>query len=60
VGGGVEAGLWNKRIVKAEYLFVDFGTVSATSGLVAPFPQPMFHSIDLKANIARLGLNYRL
>jgi outer membrane immunogenic protein len=64
VGGGVEAALWRNWSVKAEYLYVDFGRLSTTSNnftstLVA-FPAAEFsHSIDLKANIARVGLNYR-
>ena len=59
VGGGVEAGLWGRWTVKAEYLYVNFGAVSAT-GFLAQFPtQPLSHNIDLKANIARVGLNYR-
>lgn len=68
VGGGVEAALWGHWSVKAEYLYVNFGRVSTTStNLVentifgpSPFPSTVFtHSVDLKANIARLGLNYR-
>jgi outer membrane immunogenic protein len=59
VGGGAEAGLWGNWTVKVEYLYVNFGTVSATGTFTIPLPQPMFHSIDLKANIARAGLNYR-
>jgi outer membrane immunogenic protein len=57
VGGGIEAGLWGRWSAKAEYLYVDFGTVTAT-GLVNTGPV-LTHSIDLKANIARVGLNYR-
>jgi outer membrane immunogenic protein len=63
-GGGVEAGLGNHWSVKAEYLFVDFGTVSTTA-LISPQVNglsnnnPFTHSIDLKANIGRVGLNYR-
>jgi outer membrane immunogenic protein len=71
VGGGVEAALWGRWSVKAEYLYVNFGTVSTTSNNLVgifgggfgavPFPAQTFtHSIDLKANIARFGLNYRL
>jgi outer membrane immunogenic protein len=66
VGGGVEAGLWGRWTVKAEYLYVNFGTVSTTSNNLTAFTPPIAfpanaftHSIDLKANIARLGLNYR-
>jgi len=62
VGGGIEAGLWSNWTVKAEYLYVNFGTSSIK--FVAPEPfatlQPFTHSADLQANIARVGLNYRL
>ena len=61
VGGGVEAGLSPKWTVKAEYLYVNFGTISATGTLIAQTTgQPMFHSMDLKANIVRVGVNYKL
>ncbi|MGC1776391.1 MAG: outer membrane beta-barrel protein [Xanthobacteraceae bacterium] len=61
VGGGVEASLSRQWSLKAEYLFVDFGTVSASGtaagGVLVP-TYPFTHTMDLKANIARLGLNY--
>jgi outer membrane immunogenic protein len=64
IGGGVEAGLWSKWTLKAEYLYVDFGNVSgvgfiSTPGL-NPFAQnnPFTHSVDLRSHIGRLGLNY--
>jgi len=58
-GGGLEVGLGSHWSVKAEYLYVNFGTLS-TTGFLVQFPtQPLFHSINLKANIARAGLNYR-
>jgi outer membrane immunogenic protein len=67
IGGGMEVGLGRGWTVKAEYLYVDFGSVSTISNnlvTLAPpeaFPANIFHhSTDLKANIARLGLNYRL
>ncbi len=64
VGGGVEAGLWGNWSVKAEYLYVNFGTLSTTSNnlntTIGASPASTFtHSIDLKANILRAGLNYR-
>jgi outer membrane immunogenic protein len=70
IGGGVEAGLWGNWSVKGEYLYANFGTVSATSTNLTAFsplllPQTAFpsnvftHSFDLKANIARAALNYR-
>jgi outer membrane immunogenic protein len=62
VGGGIEAGLWSNWTMKAEYLYVNFGTSSIK--LVAPMPfgrlQTFTHSADLQANIVRVGLNYRL
>ncbi len=61
VGGGVEASLSRQWSVKAEYLFVDFGNVSATGtaagGVLVP-TYPFTHTVDLKANLARVGLNY--
>jgi outer membrane immunogenic protein len=64
-GGGVEARLTDHWSWKAEYLYVNFGTVSAT-GLISPptilgFPtalNPFSHSMTLQANILRAGLNY--
>jgi hypothetical protein len=52
-------------LLKAEYLYVKFnsetvvGTIS-TPGLL-PFAanNPFTHTLDLRAHIARLGLNYR-
>jgi outer membrane immunogenic protein len=66
VGGGVEVELWSGFSVKAEYLYVNFNAVSVTSTNLVIFPavpitgQPFTHSVDLKANIGRVGLNYRL
>ena len=64
-GAGVEVGLGGNWTAKAEYLYVDFGSVSvSSSNLVAPagtaWPMNGFtHNADLKANIVRAGLNYR-
>jgi outer membrane immunogenic protein len=67
VGGGVEAGLWGNWSLKGEFLYVNMGTVSTTSANLTAFTPPIAfpanvytHSMDLKASIARLGLNYRL
>jgi outer membrane immunogenic protein len=61
VGGGVEAKLWSQWSAKVEYLHLNFGTVT-TGGLagvgVLVFPLPLTHSMDLKADLVRLGLNY--
>jgi outer membrane immunogenic protein len=55
VGGG-----WS---LKAEYLYVDLGRTSITSnnlfvGVALP-AQTFTHSVDLKSNIVRVGLNYK-
>ena len=65
VGGGVEAGLWGNWSLKAEYLYVKFNSESVVGFISTPGLQPaaannpFTHSIDLKAHIARLGINYR-
>jgi hypothetical protein len=50
--------------VKAEYLYIDFGTVSVGSTNLTTFTPPITfptnvftHSVDLKASIARIGIN---
>jgi outer membrane immunogenic protein len=65
VGGGVEAGLWGNWSIKAEYLYVNFSSESVV-GFITSVPvafgaanNPFTHTIDLKANIVRVGLNYR-
>ncbi|HLH92411.1 MAG TPA: outer membrane beta-barrel protein [Xanthobacteraceae bacterium] len=63
VGAGVESRLSDRLSVKAEYLHVGFGNTAATitgNTIVPFFPNQAFsHSIDLSADIARVGLNYR-
>jgi outer membrane immunogenic protein len=66
VGGGVEAALWGNWTAKAEYLYVNFGTVTMTGLIASPAViafgsnnNPFTHSLDLKANILRVGLNYK-
>ncbi len=51
---------------KAEYLYVDLGRASTTStNLVGfagttPYPSNVYtHSVDLKSNIVRVGVNYK-
>jgi outer membrane immunogenic protein len=61
VGGGVETKLSQRWSVKAEYLYVKFPSLSASGILGAGLlviPQPFTHSVDLSANIVRVGLNY--
>jgi outer membrane immunogenic protein len=59
VGGGVETAIASNWTVKAEYLYVNFGSVSAAGALSNSPDQPIFHSLDLKANLVRLGLNHK-
>jgi outer membrane immunogenic protein len=63
VGAGIEKAIGQNWTVKAEYLRVGFGTIVGT-GLLTTGPgfetQVMTHSYDLKANIVRLGINYKL
>lgn len=64
-GAGAEYGITKNWTVKAEYLYLDFGGLSGTS-LLGPVAVTgacnctrMFHSTDLTASVARLGVNYR-
>ena len=66
LGGGVEFGITRNWSVRAEYLYVDFGTVSFNShNLTAftpsiAFPANQFkHSADLQTHIARAAVNFR-
>ncbi len=65
VGGGAELPLWNRWSVKAEYLYVDLGSVtdSFTTGLdvITQFPATSLTastSFKIHDNIVRFGLNY--
>jgi outer membrane immunogenic protein len=62
VGGGLEWALTNNWSVKGEYLYVDFGHVTATGTItsaLAPggYSHGMSTSSDLTANVARIGVN---
>ena len=65
-------GLSQNWTIKAEYLFVDFGNATAGTGsctwvsngalqpscpALTPY-NPFNHSVDLRASIVRLGVNY--
>jgi outer membrane immunogenic protein len=64
-GGGIEWMFANNWTVKAEYLYVDLGTTSATSLFTAagggnPFPQATItHNNRFVESIGRVGLNYK-
>ena len=64
-GGGIEAKIAPKWSAKAEYLFADFRRVSTTSTNLTAFAPPIAfptniftHSIYLKENVVRFGINY--
>jgi outer membrane immunogenic protein len=71
LGGGAEVALSRAWSIKAEYLYVDFGSTTVRSsvacGPAANFdcntipitPNAFSTSADLAAHIARLGLNYK-
>lgn len=66
VGGGIEMGLKKNWSLKAEYLYVDFGSESTTSQNFTAFTPPIAfptntftHTIDMQVHIVRVGLNYR-
>jgi outer membrane immunogenic protein len=63
VGGGAEYSLARSWTLKAEYLRVDFGSLT-TSGTIIPVQvpsarNPFASSANLTANLFRAGLNYK-
>jgi outer membrane immunogenic protein len=64
-GAGGEYLFWGGWSVKAEYLFVDLGRSTAISTNLTAFTPPIAfqanvftHSVDIRSNIVRIGLNY--
>lgn len=65
-GVGTEYAFGGGWSLKAEYLYVDLGRATATSTNLmtfagtTPSPSNVFtHSVDLKSNIVRVGVNYK-
>lgn len=60
VGGGLEWAISKHWTVKGEYLYLNFGQVTA-SGLIqrGAYAQGISTSADLTAQVARLGVNYK-
>ena len=66
-GAGAEYALMSGWSIKAEYLYVDLGRASTTSTNLtafnpggAAFPTSVFtHTVDLRSNIVRAGINYK-
>jgi outer membrane immunogenic protein len=63
VGGGAEWAVSNNWSIKAEYLYVKFGSVAAASAIsgvtVAGYAQAVSTAVDLTAHVARIGANYK-
>jgi outer membrane immunogenic protein len=63
VGGGLEYALVNNWSIKAEYLFMEFGKVTATGTIfnpsIAGYAQGISTSSGLTAQVARVGINYK-
>lgn len=64
VGGGVEWAFTTNWTLRAEYLYLDFGKVTATGNIPSVAPKAgaqnaLSTSGDLTANIARVGINYK-
>jgi outer membrane immunogenic protein len=57
LGGGIETKLSPNWSVKGEYLFADFGSLSASGASGLP-PQPFVHTLNLQFNILRFAVNY--
>jgi outer membrane immunogenic protein len=59
IGGGVEASLGGHWTAKAEYLYMDFGSVAHT--VYDPFlgpSSPETATVDVRQHVFRVGLNY--
>jgi outer membrane immunogenic protein len=62
IGGGAEWALNRHWSVRAEYLYLDFGKVTANAFVVdnaAGFNNNVGTTVDLTAQIARAAVNYR-
>jgi outer membrane immunogenic protein len=61
VGGGIEAALPGNLVVGAEYLYVNFGSVSGSANIAVPggnvWTDRLNHSADLTSNIVRARLS---
>jgi outer membrane immunogenic protein len=60
VGAGAEYAATGNWSIKAEYLYADFGTVSASSSAAPVSPTYTgVHGVDLAVHTVRAGINYR-
>jgi outer membrane immunogenic protein len=64
VGAGIEAMLWANWMVRFEYRYANFGTISNTDlrtcpGCVPPFSQTVGYNVKVQTNTATFGLAYK-
>jgi outer membrane immunogenic protein len=65
VGGGGEFQVSHHLFLRGEYLYANFGALVTSTNLTAftpaiPFPSNVFtHTVDLRAQVARGGVNFR-
>jgi len=57
-GAGIETAFWDRWTVKAEYLYIDFGSINGNLVGIAPLTPVVTHS-HVTDHIVRLGINYR-
>ena len=56
VGGGIEAALWSGWTAKAEYLYLDLGSISTTLNVTGP--ATLVTTSNIHDHIVRIGANY--
>jgi outer membrane immunogenic protein len=66
VGGGMEVAVTHHWSIKGEYLYAGFGRASVTSTNLTAFTPPIAfptniftHTVDVKMQVARAGINFR-
>jgi outer membrane immunogenic protein len=65
VGAGIEAMLWANWMVRFEYRYANFGTISNTDvrncipGCPGPFSETVGYSVKVQTNTATFGLAYK-
>jgi outer membrane immunogenic protein len=61
VGGGIEAALWGGWTAKAEYLYMDLGSLSTTMDISIPGTSgSLITTSTVRDHIVRIGANYHL
>jgi len=59
VGGGIEAALWGNWTAKAEYLYMNLGSISTSVDVSTPgAPGTLATNSTVRDHIVRIGANY--